>query len=294
MKKYKYKTTEIFIAEAIKTHGDKYDYSLVNYINAKTKINIICPIHGKFEQIPRNHISGQQCQKCSGVFMDKEYFITKANSIHNSKYDYSLVNYVNSLTCVDIICPIHGMFKQKPKHHLNGKECQKCSGKYMDSKYFIELANKIHGVKYSYDLVKYETGKTKIKIICPIHGEFSQLANSHLNGRGCPICKESKGEKIIRLLLKDRDIKFIRQHKFNDCINIKPLLFDFYLPNHNTCIEFNGEQHYKAFKHFGGEDKFLKTKKNDLIKFNYCNANNINLIIINDIKKIKELIINTN
>jgi len=290
MKKYKYKTTEDFIKEAIKTHGDKYDYSLVNYINAKTKITIICPIHGNFEQIPRNHIRGQQCQKCGGVFMDTDYFIKKAKNTHNNKYDYSLVNYVNSLKCVDIICPIHGVFSQRPKDHLIGKECQKCSGTYMDTDYFIEKANQTHGFIYSYNKTIFKKANSKVIITCEKHGDFEQTPNSHLNGTACPICRESRGEKNIRLLLIDQNIKYIRQYKFNDCINIKPLPFDFYLPDYNTCIEFNGEQHYRSFNFFGGDAKLIKTQQNDSIKFNYCKTNGINLIIINDIKQIKKIL----
>lgn len=292
MKKYKYKITEDFIKEATNTHGDKYDYSLVNYINAKSKVKIICQEHGVFEQIPRNHIRGQECQKCGGVFMDNDYFITKANVTHNNKYDYSLVNYINSLTCVEIICPIHGVFKQRPKNHLIGKECQKCSGTYMDTDYFIEKANKKHGFMYDYTKVCFKNATEKVIITCKTHGYFEQTPNSHLNGAGCPICKESKGEKNIRLFLKDQNINYIRQYKFKDCKNIKELPFDFYLPDYNICIEFNGEQHYKSFDFFGGNNKLIKTQKNDFIKFNYCKINEINLIIINDIKKIKSLLTN--
>jgi hypothetical protein len=285
---YKYKTTEEFIKEAIKTHGDKYDYSLVNYINAKTKVNIICPIHGEFEQTPRYHIAEQNCPKCSGRYMDGEYFKEKANLIHDNKFDYSLVNYINNTTPIKIICPIHGEFEQKPKDHLLGKSCSKCSGKYMDTEYFKEKANLIHEFKYCYDETIYNNSIKKVIIICPIHGHFEQTPNAHLNGKGCNICKESKGEKEIRNYLLTNNVKFIKQYKFDDCKRIKPLPFDFYLPDYNTCVEYNGEQHYKPIKYFGGESKFKKQIDNDMIKINYCKENKINLLIINDLKKIKE------
>jgi hypothetical protein len=286
MKEYKYKTTEEFTHKSREKHGDKYDYSLSEYVNAKTKVKIICPIHGEFEQIPRQHVYGGNCQKCSGVYMDKDYFIKKAKTIHNKKYDYSLVDYVNSLTPVKIICPEHGVFEQRPKDHLLGKKCKKCSGVYMDTEYFIEKANKIHGFIYSYDRTIFKKASSKVILTCEKHGDFEQTPNSHLNGSGCPICRESKGEKNIRNLLIRNNINFIRQHKFKDCINVKPLLFDFYLPEHNICIEFNGEQHYKSFNFFGGNDKLIKTQKNDSIKYDYCKNNNINLLIINNIKSI--------
>ena len=288
--KYKYKTTEDFKKAATDKHGNKYDYSLVNYVNAKTKVKIICPIHGEFEQIPRQHVYGGNCQKCSGVYMDTEYFIKKSEIIHNKKYNYSLVNYINNLTTVDIICPIHGDFKQRPKDHLLGKECQKCSNVYMDTEYFIEKANKVHGNYYQYDKTIFKKSTNKVTITCKLHGDFEQNPNSHLNKSGCPICKESKGEKSIRTFLTNKNIKFIKQHTFKDCKNIKPLPFDFYLPDHNTCVEYNGEQHYKSFKFFGGYEKLVKTQKNDNLKLEYCKTNNINLVVINDIKNIEKFL----
>lgn len=283
---YRYKTTEEFVKKAIAKHGNKYDYSLVDYVNAKTKVKIICPIHGKFEQIPRAHINGGGCPKCHGKSKTTEDIVTEFIKKHGNKYDYSLVVYKNNLTTVDIICPIHGVFRQRPKDHLMGKGCQKCSGVYMDTNYFIEKAEKKHNNYYSYDKTVFIKSDVKTTITCPKHGDFEQTPNSHLNGRGCPICRESKGEKEIRLNLLKNKITFLPQYKFINCKNKQELPFDFYLPDHNTCIEFHGEQHYKAFKHFGGKDKFEKTKYNDFLKLKFCNDNKINLIIINDIKTI--------
>jgi hypothetical protein len=288
----KNKTTEEFIINANKKHAYKYDYSLVNYVNAKTKVKIICPEHGEFMQTPRFHIIGQKCPKCSNVKMDLEYFILKSNKLHNYKYDYSLVEYKNNKILINIICPVHGNFKQKPKDHLLGKGCSKCAGKNMNTEEFIINANKKHAYKYDYSLVNYVNAKTKVKIICPEHGEFMQTPNSHNNGKGCPICKESKGETHIRKTLNELNIDFKPQHKFIDCVNKKELPFDFYLPKYNTCVEYHGEQHYKPVKHFGGAIKFLKTKTNDSIKLNYCLNKGIKLIIINDINKIYDIIKN--
>ena len=290
MKKYNYETTENFIKKSKLTHGDKYDYSNSKYINAKTTVKIICSIHGEFEQIPRNHIRGQNCQKCSGVYMDKNYFIEKSKLLHGDKYDYSLVNYTRQLTKIQIICPIHGMFEQKPKDHLLGKGCIKCCGKNKTTDDLIKEFNEINNHQYNYSKVIYKDAKTKVKIICNKHGVFEQTPNAHLRGQGCPICRESKGEKEIRNYLINKKINFIPQHKFSDCKNLKELPFDFYLPDYNTCVEFNGEQHFKPIKYFGGVDKFKKVQINDFIKFNYCKTNKINLIIINNIKFIKTLL----
>ena len=97
--------TELFISKANKIHKNRYDYSKVNYINAKTKITIICREHGDFQQTPSNHLSNYNCQKCAKNFqLDTASFIEKAKNIHNDKYDYSKVNYINADTQITIIC----------------------------------------------------------------------------------------------------------------------------------------------------------------------------------------------
>ena len=121
------KTTQQFISKAKNIHGDKYDYSLVEYITSRIKVNIICRIHGEFEQLPRLHLSGNGCNAC-GIESQKhkmsyslEQFISKSKHIHNNKYDYSLVTeYVNGETKIPIICTSHGMWYQKPSLHLKG------------------------------------------------------------------------------------------------------------------------------------------------------------------------------
>jgi hypothetical protein len=168
------------------------------------------------------------------MMVNTEEFISKAKLVHSNKYDYSLVNYTYSRIKVKIVCLEHGIFQQTPNNHLAGKECLKCSyvkrnlNKIKTKEEFINDSNKIHGDKYSYCLVDYEDSKIKVKIICTIHGEFEQTPDKHLSG--CPICKESKGEKEIREYLIKNNVKFTRQHTFNDCKYKRKLPFDFYLP----------------------------------------------------------------
>ena len=112
-------TTNEFIEKSRKVHGDKYDYSKVNYVNAKTKVCIICPIHGEFWQTPDLHLQGSGCSLCGGkIQLSEDEFIRRANLVHNNKYDYSKVNYINYHTKICIICPIHGEFWQEPANHL--------------------------------------------------------------------------------------------------------------------------------------------------------------------------------
>ena len=120
-------TINEFIEKAREVHGDKYNYDAVKYDNINTKITIICPIHGNFEQIPMNHLLGQGCPKCIGRNLNTEDIIKRFREIHNSTYDYSKVEYKGMNKKVCIICPIHGEFWQTPSKHLLGQGCKKCS-----------------------------------------------------------------------------------------------------------------------------------------------------------------------
>ena len=188
-------TTEQFIEKAKLVHGDRYNYTLVEYKNTATKVKIICSVHGIFEQRPNDHLNGKGCPECSKEASAKkrqkatEQFIEKAKKIHCDKYDYSLVNYQGNKIKVKIICPVHGIFEQKPNDHLNGKGCKFCAGNTIKAtEQFIKEAKRIHGDKYNYNIAKYVNDRTKLKIICPVHGEFEQSPNNHLSGKGCRFC----------------------------------------------------------------------------------------------------------
>jgi len=288
--KYDEKT---FIEKARTKHNDKYDYSLASYVNSQTKVKIGCKIHGVFEQTPAMHLLRNGCPLC-GIKRRNElnlknlkWFIDKANIKHMNKYDYSEVNYVNSQSNVRIICPIHGVFEQRVNSHLNGRGCRKCGIKLRsfinssNTRDFILNARKVHGSKYDYSEVIYQQNKKKVKIICPIHGIFLQLPNAHISGKqGCPICNESKGEARIRMILEESNLNFIKGKKFKECKNYGYLYFDFYLPDKNVLIEFDGIQHYKPINFFGGTDGLLKQKKCDAIKNDFAIKNNIKLLRI--------------
>jgi hypothetical protein len=146
---------------------------------------------------------------------------------------------------------------------------------------FIKKSIKIHGNKYNYDNVNYVNNKKKISIICNKHGEFKQTPEIHLKGSGCPKCMESKGEKIIREWLEQNNIDFVYQKTFSDCRGKRnPLPFDFYFPNNNLLIEYDGIQHYKPVRLFNGENGFKETKNNDKIKNEFAQNNNIQLLRI--------------
>ena len=158
-------TLEEFINRSKKKHNNKFDYSKCIYINKYTKVEIICPIHGSFWQIPNNHyFTG--CALCSyaKLSLTKEEFVNRSNIIHNNKYDYSLVEYTNSTTKVKIICPVHNVFLQYPKQHLKGHSCEKCyrekPKKYAHTiSYLIEKGTEIYGLKYNYSLSNFRSVK---------------------------------------------------------------------------------------------------------------------------------------
>jgi very-short-patch-repair endonuclease len=219
--------------------------------------------------------------------LGKENFVELSKLIHNNnKFNYSLVDYINNYTKISIVCHLHGEFKQTPKNHLNGSGCPSCAIKYKSNRLrnskeiFIEKSKLIHGDTYDYSLVEYINNKTNVIIICEKHGNFEQVPSHHYNGSGCPICKESKGERTIRDFLIHHNIKFIHQYTFIDCVDKARLPFDFYLPEHNICIEFDGIQHFKAKTLFGGEVGLVDRQKKDKIKTDYCNKNGINLLRI--------------
>ena len=215
-----------------------------------------------------------------------EEFIRKAKKIHGDKYDYSKVEYKNNSTKVCIICPEHGKFWQRPNDHISKKAgCPQCKGTHLYTKEeFIEKANKIHNNYYDYSLVKYINNKTHIKIICPIHGEFEQRPDKHLRGQGCPKCKKSHGETLIEKYLLENDIEYKSQYKIPIDVSINfsgKAYIDFYLPNYNLFIEYNGEQHYINRPHFGNKyNDFERQSKRDIYVKNYCKENNIRLLEI--------------
>lgn len=289
--------TEEFIEKANKRHNNFYDYSKVKYVNAKTKVCVICPKHGEFYVTPNNHLRGKGCPECGKIKKKeaskytKEEWIELANKKHNWKYDYSKVLYNGSKEKVEIICPMHGEFWQNPVNHLSGDGCPKCSKVYRPSGVeWIKRASEIHCEKYDYTKTEYFNNHTKVCIIChekdkngKEHGEFWQIPANHLNGQGCPFCKESHGEKLVRNILLDEEIEFIREKTFPWLKNEKTnhnLFYDFFLPGFNTAIEYQGEQHFMPTKHFGGDEEFKKRIENDKIKKTLSRNNNICILYI--------------
>lgn len=202
------RSNEEFISKCIDMHGVKYDYSNTQYKNSKTKISIICKVHGKFEQFPTIHMNGAKCPKCASDNrrMSNIDFIERANKVHGLKYDYSNTLYVSSKQLICIRCNIHGEFKQTPNVHLDGHGCPKCKSilttelRRKTTRDFIDSSIKVHGARYEYNKVDYVNNKKKVIIICKKHGEFSQSPNCHLRGDGCPGCRKNKKKTLVDIL----------------------------------------------------------------------------------------------
>lgn len=277
----KRKTTEEIIALSKQTHGNYYDYSKTVYVNKRTKITVTCPIHGDFTIYSYDHIKGGGCQKCGKETSaakrskSRDKFIKEANTLHNGKYDYSLVDYKGSDKRVIIICPIHGEFKQKPKHHLSGSGCQKCAIEERSQKRrlkheaIIQRSNEIHQNKYKYLPIDNSNVQDKIEIICPIHGFFTQRIEDHLQGCGCPSCANqiSKDEDEICSLLDD--FKYEKHNR--TLLNGKEI--DIYIPSLKLGIEYNGLRWHTDFA-------FGRDRNYHIGKLNQCNCKGISLIQI--------------
>lgn len=291
---------ELLVKKFNKIHKGYYDYSEFKYNGYHNKIKIICPEHGYFYQNINPHLKGSGCGRCNGSYtLSKEELLDSFNNIHGNKYDYSLIEYKNMKTHIKIICPEHGVFKQIPDSHKRGMGCPKCSGnKKLTTKEVLEQFNNNNNNVYNYDKFEYKGSHTKSIIICIEHGEFEVTPNNHKRGKGCPKCKMSHGERVVMKYLDKFNIKYDYQKKIEGCRNKYPLPFDFYLPEYNMCIEYDGEQHFSKHEFFGGEKSFNKRIKLDNIKNKYCNDNNIELLRIsykkfhkieNIIKKIKQI-----
>ena len=288
--KYK-KNTEDFINEAIKIHGDLYDYSKVKYINTHTNVTIYCKKHKKdYPQTPSMHLSGSRCKICADEdgsekrrYTLKE-FIEMAKETHqNNLDDYSSINYIDISNKINITCNIHGIYPQRPIDHIRGHRCSKCGKDKLSLQFrltleeFIDRSNKKHNNIYDYSNVEYINTSTKVKIKCPHHDKlFNQTPHNHLSGSGCGICKNKTEKKLYEELTKYYNI--YHGSPFEWCVNNKTsrkLPFDFLLEDYKLIIELDGLQHFKQIMNW---QPFEETHSRDIYKMQCANENNYSII----------------
>jgi len=253
------------------------------------------------KQIHRFKYKKNGCPKCNrnghSNIMVKDA-ILKATKIHGSLYNYDNIYQISNVnTSIQIGCNrCLSSFKTTFHHHLYlGTGCPKCNGgKILTTEYFIKRCRDLHGDKYDYSNTKYKGLVNKIDIGCFTHGQVSVSASAHCSGSGCPKCNQSKGELWLIDIFNRNNIKFISDYTFDSCRNPdtgRKLRFDFYLPEYNIIVEFDGKQHSHFNQHFHQNTiKYNEYQIRDLIKDQHCAIKNILLIRVNHKKNIKILI----
>ena len=226
-------------------------------------------------------------------------FLDKAKKIYGDKFSYILTDYINTKSKITIKCnDCENIFTRRMNDHLLGRECNFCLRivNKSSTEDFIFKAQKIHGEKYNYDLVVYDSCKIKVKIKCnKCLCIFEQIPSNHLSNQGCPKCNESKGENKVAKYLSEKNIRFIKQKTYKSLRDIKLLRYDFYLVGLNLLIEYDGHGHYMPCFGSTQENKqknFEDCQRRDKIKNEWAKANNIPLLRIPywDFDRIEELI----
>lgn len=211
-------TTEDFIIKGRERYGDKFDYSLVNYINQNTKVNILCPVHYLFSCTPVSHLksSSYGCPDCVIINsrQTKEKFIIRCRDRYGNRYDYSEVDYVDTITEVTIICMVHGSFTQTPHSHLSGIKkthhaCPECieNTRRMKRHDFIRKSKARYGDRFDYHLLKDINITNPVTLICKLHDHsFTTTQVYHFNSgcvSCCPLCIEEnrniRGKKYYNI-----------------------------------------------------------------------------------------------
>jgi len=280
-------TFKEFVKRSNEIHGGWFEYDPSTYKQTANKTKIICPEHGEFHQTPPNHLkSTKPCPKCRGIFVtDFESFLNKAREIHGDEYEYIESSYTSSQGKISFTCKKHGLQNIWLQGHISGgKGCPECSlerrtinqTKTFDD--FLLDAMRVHKSKYEYVESTYSSALKKMEIICEIHGSFLQSPDNHLHGKGCRKCKTSHGENYIKEILEENDIEFIFDWSDHDCIVKRPLKFDFFIPELNIIIEYDGIQHFEPSDFFGGEKAFKKLQKYDRLKNKWADKNGFKLV----------------
>ena len=269
------------------------------YINARTNITHHCLIHNIFwETAPYRVLSGHGCEQCriekfkaSNTKTQDDYI--KEIKLKNPNIEV-IGKYVGAKTKILHKCLTHNVaWEVTPTNILKGCGCYQCLRDKIGNKncashdeYVIKLSDINNNIVV---LEEYCGTEIKIKHKCTVCGhKWMAKPGNILTGKGCPKCNESHGEKNISHYLKINNITYISQYTFDDCKDKRKLPFDFYLPELNVCIEYDGEQHFKAVNHFGGEEGLSIRRLHDQIKTNYCQNHGIPLLRIKYDENIEE------
>lgn len=215
-------------------------------------------------------------------------FINQVIQKHGNVFEFDRTTYVGDAVKTTITCKVHGDFNPTPSNILQGSGCPSCALATAADRYrksisdFMNESNRVHDSKYDYSLVEYKNNRTPVVIICPVHGQFKQQPNVHIDQRcGCPKCSNSRGESEVREWLMDNNIEFTTQHMFDDCRDKRRLKFDFYVPSKQLLIEYNGIQHYRNVPLLRySNDAFEDIQRRDQIKVEYAKNKGLRLLIV--------------
>lgn len=243
----------------------------------------------------------------------EEEFKNKASIIHEGKYGYNNVYFINKTTKVDILCPIHGIFSQTPKNHLKGQGCPICGKEYAKTfrknnyVHFLNITNERFGDLFCYPNIRdeYENSHSIITIKCKRCGNlFHKIACDHITSKdgGCIQCRngrriQSKMEKNLCNLLDNNNITYVREKTFTWLKHKINLYLDFYLTDYHIAFECQGRQHYEPVD-FAGRGKewalqeFKIIKERDKTKQKLCKEHNLPIMYINNANYDENYILN--
>lgn len=272
---------------------------LDKYNGANTPVLHRCLIHNvEWNIAPTSVLEGSGCPECHKEKVGSALKKTHIQYVEELKIANPNVividTYINKLTPITHKCLIHDVeWNITPDCALRGYGCPKCHREKLRNyklKTHEQYIEEVKNINPNIIVVgKYIGANIPILHKCVVcENEWNAYPNNIIKGIGCPYCSESKGEKEICLLLDEHNIEYIRQKRFCDCCDTRPLPFDFYLPTYNTVIEYNGKQHYEPIEYFGGESSFKIQQLHDKIKEDYCKKNNIKLLSIPYNSNIKE------
>lgn len=260
------------------------------YKSIETVLNVMCPRGHDWTSSYHNFSAGYKCSTCKMEDKEADYKLKDEKTLID--YGYEVLDFQRAKnnffteSIFTVKCK-NGHVTRKPiKSIRSGKlMCVDCFGKKKK-----EL-NEVIGIfeSYGYKILShngYENNQSRFLISCKNGHKFNTTyASFQQRDKHCCLCDEniagsSKGEKRVAKFLDNNKIDYVYQYRIEECRLRDALPFDFYLPKYNIAIEFDGVQHYKIVKHFGGLDKFINRKIADTIKNEYCKTNNIKLIRI--------------
>lgn len=287
--------------EKVKRMYPQYDFSESIFTDRQSKIKYKCPAHGIISQTPKELLEGHKCWYCGVEERDRNRIANKAKETMSKlkeKYpDFEFGEYKGALEKIEFICPEHGIQHVRPNDMLNGHGCPDCGisrrndGRRLTLEIIKQRSLDYHGDVWDFSEAKEPNGECdSIDVRCKICGRLNHKPVLRVMYGKCNFCDSSQGEQMLWIKLEELGVNFIPEYSFDDCRFINPLPFDFYLPDYNTVIEFQGGQHdsFTRFFHESIDDLKFQQMKDD-IKRKYCIEKGIREIELRTFEEVKKL-----